>query len=251
MLGVKYNKLCKNCTTSVHNNSNKYFNNNGGSSVLTKKAGSRFSKISSNNSFSINGINNRNIHSLVGKSNPNIPNTTHCNLTYDNNIKTSVKNSSAHIKDKLRCHPLNSGKCYKDVNKDLVEKYDSDILILDPTSSDYCEKRSKAGYNKHFVISNSNLVSDRRVSQNTSCVNRNNYEKELLSNNKKNCKINSVDSSDRITKLKARCNVVKDKNYINGITPGYDIYYRDSSMFGKRKGLYNPPDYKNVSGYVI
>lgn len=253
MLGVKYNKLCKNCSTSAHNNPNKYFNNNGGSSVLTKKAGSRFSRISSNSGFSINGVNNRNIHSLVGNSNPNTPNQTHCNLTSDKNVKTSVKNSSAYIKDKLRCHPSNSVKCYKEVNKDLVKKYDDAVANLSSNINDvdYCEKLAKAGFNKHFNVSLSkpaSYVVDKRVSENTSCVNRENYENELKA--KSTCN-NNIDASNRISKLKARCNLVKDKNYINGFTPGYDIYYKDSSMFGKRKGLYNPPDYRSASGYVI
>ena len=39
----------------------------------------------------------------------------------------------------------------------------------------------------------------------------------------------------------------KDINQVNGYTPGYSLYYNDTTLFKKKNCLYNPPDAKIIA----
>ena len=54
-----------------------------------------------------------------------------------------------------------------------------------------------------------------------------------ISNNtgSNNCGANKIVGTNRVNTLKTQCNITKDINHTPGFTPGYQIYYRDSSLF--------------------
>ena len=113
--------------TCETNNINRYANTGGGSMTMKKKYASKFNKVSSNTQFSINGINNRNIHSLVGNPNNMISHDPFSNISNalckinDNTIKTSVKNTKGLISSKLE-FSFYSQNCYNKVNHVLVTR---------------------------------------------------------------------------------------------------------------------------------
>ena len=205
----------------LNNNINRYHGSGGGSVTMQKKYASKFSKVSSSSSnanirtrnFSLNGINNNNIFNNIGNPNSAIMYTS-CK-TYDTFVKTSVKNTKAHINNKLFCSPLKSAMCYKKVNYALLE--------------------ISGNLNKHFNSANrdqSSYINNLKGACNITISNE-----DFISSNMHEC--NS----------KKSCNITKDNNKINGITIGYDIYYNDSSLFRKKKmcNMHNPRDAKIIA----
>ena len=211
------------------NNINRYANTGGGSMTMKKKYASKFNKVSSNTQFSINGTNNRNIHSLVGNPNNIISHDPFSNIdnalckTNDNTIKTSVKNTKGLINSKLRCSPLYSQNCYNKVNHVLVTRAENDNPL-----------------NKHLNANNQDqsLYIEQLISNVTSC--------EISNNIVNNCSAIKIVGTNRVNTLKTQCNITKDINHTPGFTPGYQIYYRDSSLFSKKKCLHNPPNESNI-----
>ena len=56
--------------------------------------------------------------------------------------------------------------------------------------------------------------------------------------------------SFRIIQLEElKINITKDNNHINGYTPGYSLYYGDSTLFKKKQACYlhNPKDSKVIA----
>ena len=211
------------------NNVNRYANTGGGGMTMKKKYASKFNKVSSNTQFSINGINNRNIHSLVGNPNNMISHDPFSNIsnalckTNDNTIKTSVKNTKGLINSKLRCSPLYSQNCYNKVNHVLVTRAENDNPL-----------------NKHLNANNQDqsLYIEQLVSNVTSC--------EISNNIVNNCSAIKIVGTNRVNTLKTQCNITKDINHTPGFTPGYQIYYRDSSLFSKKNCLHNPPSERSI-----
>ena len=218
----------------TNNNPNRYAGSGGGGSMLKKKYANKFNKVSSNKMFSLNGNTN---HSYIG--NPNSVNSHDpfssvsqnkcCN---EKKVNVSVKNSKGYLDAKLRCSPLNSVNCYKDVNYALID----------------------VSLNKHLRSENRDQSSHITNVKAQCSLNRTSYNNEIV--NKKcvfaNCdkKVNrNISGNSRIEYLKRVNNVVKDKNFVNGFTPGYDIYYGDSTLYKKKAScnLYNPPDAKVIA----
>ena len=217
----------------TNNNYNNYANNGGGSSTMKKKYGSKFNKVSSKTNFSING---NGYHSYIGNPNSNFtqdPFSNSSNVllckTNDNSIKTSVKNTKGLINSKLYETPVNSFKCYLNVNKELVTKYNNDISAnIDP---------SKSGINKHFV----NKDYTTKLNEKKCLVDRTNYLTQLKENKITNCNNSNNSNNSNISKLKAKCNITKDLKQVNAFIPGYDIY-----MLKKKNSCnYNPQDVIN------
>ena len=210
-------------------NSNPINVNSGGGLTMKKKVGARFARISSGG-FSLNGINNNNRFNNIGNPNSAIAYVGCKSL--DNNIKTSVKNYSGYmqtriVNNQLKCSPVNSFDCYKKVNSALV--------AID------------GNLNKHF---NNKDQSSRIQLLKAKCnLDRSNY-KDLILVNSSNClnaNTQNSTSTNRTQYLARQCNITKDVNKINGYTPGYGIYYNDSTLFGKKKCLHNPADAKNIA----
>jgi hypothetical protein len=218
----------------VNNNPNRYAGSGGGGSMLKKKYANKFNKVSSNRMFSLNGNTN---HSYIG--NQNNVNSHDPFSSVSNNkcwnekkVNVSVKNSKGYLDAKLRFSPLNSANCYKHVNYALID----------------------VSLNKHLRSENRDQSSHISNVKAQCSLNRTSYTDQIT--NKKcvfaNCdnKVNrNISGNSRIEYLKRVNNVVKDKNYVNGFTPGYDIYYGDSTLYKKKAAcnLYNPPDAKVIA----
>jgi hypothetical protein len=241
MLGVKYMYTSfNNNKTNVNTNSNYYANNGGGSSTMKKKYSSKFNKVSSKSNFSING---NNYHSYIGNPNSNFshdPFSNSSNIllckTHDTNIKTSVKNTKGLmqtriVNQKIKSNPVNSFKCYLNLNKELKERYDNDIeklnINLNNCDSTCCNNISNAGVNKHFNNKDSSSLTEQTK---TKCfVDRSNYLTQIQENQQ-----NKINNSNCIKK----CNITKDLKEVNAFIPSYDIY-----MLKKKKCCnYNPRD---------
>ena len=149
MVFTIYNTSIQNNKTNVNHNINRYSNNGGGTSTMARKHSSKFSKISSNKSFSLNGYNN---HNYIGNQNTFISHdpfsssnncTKHIDNNYSLNTKSvSTKNTKGIINQKLRCSPVYSLQCYKNVNQELIEKFEND------------GGNPGDGINKHFINGN-------------------------------------------------------------------------------------------------
>ena len=217
--------------TRLNDNVNNYANNGGGSSTMKKKYASKFNKISSKSNFSLNG---NGYHSYIGNPNSNFthdPFSNSSNIllckTNDNSIKTSVKNTKGLINSKLYESPVNSFKCYLNVNKELKEKYDNDINGIDLTNCDTscCNIVNNAGLNKHFTNKDSSSLTEQTKSK--CIVDRTAYKDQLLNAEK-------INDSKCIKK----CNITKDLKEVNAFIPTYDIY-----MLKKKNACnYNPRD---------
>ena len=225
-------KLIHNCNC---NNFNPVSVNSGGGLTMKKKAGNKFNKISANN-FSLNGINNNNISYYIGNPNNAISNTT-CK-TNDTNIKTSVKTYSGLMRTRitnndLKCNSVNSFQCYKDNNKELIDLFNA----------------NKKGVNKHFTVNNKDQSSRIEIlkSKSKCMIERSKYNSQLQENQaNKECAplTNKATSTNKTQYLARKCNVTKDMNKVSGYTPGYGLYYNDSTLFKKKQCLHNPPDAK-------
>ncbi len=222
--------------TRLNDNINNYANNGGGSSTMKKKYGSKFNKLSSKSNFSINGNGH---HSYIGNPNSNFthdPFSNSSNIllckTNDNTIKTSVKNTKGLLQtrisnNQLKANPVNSFKCYLDVNKELKDIYDNAKSTLDLTNCDAsCNiQLGKAGLNKHFI----NKDASTKTAEKKCFVDRTGYIDQLLIAEKINCNKSNV---------KAKCNITKDLKEVNAYIPSYDIY-----MLKKKNACnYNPRD---------
>ena len=215
----------------LNDNINNYANNGGGSSTMKKKYGSKFNKVSSKSNFSLNG---NGYHSYIGNPNSNFthdPFSNSSNIllckTNDNSIKSSVKNTKGLINSKLYESPVNSFKCYLNVNKELKDIYDNDISGLDLTNCDVsCNlELGKAGLNKHFTNKDASF----KTAEKKCVVDRTGYLDQLINAEKINCNKSNV---------KAKCNITKDLKEVNAFIPTYDIY-----MLKKKNACnYNPRD---------
>ena len=139
MLGIRYNIATK-YNSVKHTNSNNYFNNNGGNSTLKKKYAHKFSTVSSNQNFSINGFNNNyyvgNDNSQLRRSGVVEPNDKYYNTPYKNvtnsklcltntsksDFKTSVKSyhslrQTRMVGNEIKANPTISFKCKQDTLK--------------------------------------------------------------------------------------------------------------------------------------
>jgi len=215
----------------LNDNINNYANNGGGSSTMKKKYGSKFNKVSSKSNFSLNG---NGYHSYIGNPNSNFthdPFSNSSNIllckTNDNSIKSSVKNTKGLINSKLYESPVNSFKCYLNVNKELKDIYNNDISGLDLTNCDVsCNlELGKAGLNKHFTNKDASF----KTAEKKCVVDRTGYLDQLINAEKINCNKSNV---------KAKCNITKDLKEVNAFIPTYDIY-----MLKKKNACnYNPRD---------
>ena len=213
---------CKN------NNVNRYTGSGG--STMMKKHANKFGKISSGK-FSINGINNNNIYSTIGNPNPALQSTELCKTIVNpnnpnNNTGVSVKNTRGLLASK--CGPLNSAACYKAVNKELIDLYNKDHI----------------GVNK--ILRPENATQSNRIYQLKSKCAASQNPADLLAKAQSKCQIPPPTSDRRISNLRAACNITKDSNVISGFTPGYAIYYADSTLFKAKSCLIDPPDAKVI-----
>ena len=216
-------------------NTSLYSYGGGGSISMKKKYASKFNKISSNKTFSLNGNNH---HSYIGNPNSNFTNdpfSSSSNIllckTPDNTIKTSVKNyhslyQTRIVNNELKTNSVNSLKCYKENNKELIRRYEKDIEGIDLKNCDSTcnEKLSKAGINKHIKNKDSSSLTESIKSR--CLVDRSNYSEHIKN------KILCNESK--------KCNITKDLKEVNAYIPSYDIY-----MLNKKKCNYNPPDINN------
>lgn len=241
MLGIKYhNSRINNNKTNVNYNVNNYYNNGGGSSTMKKKYGNKFNNaaargVSQGSTFSINGNAN---HYYIGNPNSNFSQDPFSNIIMTTNLQLnkntskSVKNTKGLFQTRIKsdnqivCNPVNSFKCYQDVNYKLQQEYDKDYV-----DSSLCGINSNAGLNKHFRSENKDSSS--KIERAKCVVDRSNYKEELknantYNNNSKDCK---------------KCNFTKDLTAVNAYVVGYDIY-----MLKKKKCCsYNPPDAKVIA----
>ena len=242
------------------NNVNRYANTGGGGMTMKKKYASKFNKVSSNTQFSINGVNNRNIYSLVGNPNSIMSHDPFSNInpalckTNDDTIKTSVKNTKGLISSKLvinnkhipEASPLYSQRCYNQVNQKLLDLYNdvssNNCFSINPNSDLI---KTRAGLNKFFNLGNSDQSTYIYYKKSGLGLSRANYLNDISNNTgTNNCGANKILGTNRVNTLKTQCNITKDMNHVPGYTPGYQIYYNDSTLFTKKKCLYNPPDAK-------
>jgi hypothetical protein len=130
----------------------------------------------------------------------------------------------------------NSAQCYKDVNY---------ALVTNPL-------------NKHFRSENRSQSSYIDSVKSACAIDKTDYLNELSGNTlygdstRVSCanKVNRIASSNARMQYLIKCNnSVKDNNFINGFTPGYDIYYNDGTLFNKKAAcnLYNPVDAKVIA----
>ena len=210
----------------VNTNSNNYAGSGG--SMLKKKYANKFNKVSSNKLFSLNGNTN---HSYIGNPNSIISQDPFSSVLENKccankSANISVKNTKGYLDSK--CNMLNSAQCYTNVNAELVA--------------------INGSLNKHFRAENRDQSSHIKSVKALCSLNRtlNDTKKEVVCPKKINR--NSA-SSSRIDYLKRCNNTVKDNNVINGFTPGYDIYYNDSTLYNKKAAcnLHNPPDAKVIA----
>ena len=226
----------KNC---VSTNCNNYVGSGG--STLKKKYANKFNKVSSNKPFSLNGYSN---HSYIGNVNTiagqvpsrNVSANTCCSsddisVSSNNRLGISVKSSKGYLNSKMTSN--NSAKCYKDVNKALVD--------------------INGSLNKHFRSENRSQSSQIDAVKTHCTLSRADYMNQLSSNTSSVVcreKVNrNLSTNSRIQYLITCNNSVKDANFINGFTPGYDLYYNDSTLFHKKAecNLHNPPDAKVIA----
>ena len=213
-------------------NYNKYLGSGG--SMLKKKYGNKFNKVSSNKQFSLNGNTN---HSYIGNPNSIISHDPFSSVSENTsygtrNTNVSVKTSRGYLNSK--CDVNNSAACYKINNR----------ALLDISGS----------LNKH-LRSDNRVQSLYIVNLKAKCSLITDYVKEISNNLvKKPCnyltEINkNVSSSSRIARLIKYNNTVKTSNFISGITSSYSLYYGDSSLFKKIAAcnLHNPPDAKVIA----
>lgn len=226
---------CVNNNCSVAN-SNRYAGSGG--SMLKKKYANKFNKVSANKSFSLNGYNN---HTYIGNANNIISHDPFSSVSensccIDNNIISannkkgvSVKSARGYLNSKVTS--VNSSKCYKELNSVLLETpLNKHLRSENRDQSSYIDKVKTFCYSSKIEyldeLSNNKLK--------VSCLNKVNR---------------NLSSSARIQYLISCNNSVKDNNFINGFTPGYDIYYNDSTLFNKKAvcNLYNPKDAKVIA----
>ena len=220
---------CKknNCNT---NNSNKYAGSGG--AMLKKKYANKFTKVSSNKQFSINGNVN---HNYIGNPNSIISQDPFSSVIENNccnarKINVSVKSSKGYLNS--LCSANNSAACYKKNNSEL----------LDISGSLNKHLRSENRVQSLYIT---NLKSQCSLLTNYATEISNNLTK-VICNNSVN-KINrNLSSSSRIERLINCNNIVKNSNFFNGFTPDYSLYYNDSSLYKKIAAcnLHNPPDAK-------
>ena len=235
---------CANAKYCVNTNYNNYAGSGG--SMLKKKYANKFNKVSSNKMFSLNGYVN---HGYIGNANTltrndpfsNISENSCCaNNDYGNkngnkNTKgISVKTAKGYLNSKMNSN--NSAQCYKDVNY---------ALVTNPL-------------NKHFRSENRSQSSYIDSVKSACAIDKTDYLNELSGNTlygdstRVSCanKVNRIASSNARIQYLIKCNnSVKDNNFINGFTPGYDIYYNDGTLFNKKAAcnLYNPVDAKVIA----
>ena len=189
----------------------------GSGSTLARKAGTKYSKKLNNTkgNFSLNGTNNNN---YIGNPNSALSYTA-CKLP-NNTPSVSVKNYSGYLKTRIvnnevKCSVNNSFDCYKKVNAALIG----------------------ANLNKHNLYSR-DQSQQLDITKNKCSIDRSNYSQELK--DKPLC----LGTKDRL-----KCNITKDLTHVaNGFTPGYGLYYNDSTLFKKKcLHLNNYPDARNIA----
>jgi hypothetical protein len=218
-----------NCNATNYNN----YANSGGA-MLKKKYAHKFSKVSSNKQFSLNGNTN---HSYIGNPNSIISHDPFSSVLENSSyglgaISVSVKSSKGYLNSK--CNVNNSAACYKRNNRALL-----DVSLNKHMRS---ENRVQSLYITNLKAQCS-LITD--------------YATEISNNlaaetNNVNCikKINrNLTFSSRIEHLIKCNNTVKTSHYFSGFTPDYSLYYSDSSLYKKLApcNLYNPPDAKVIA----
>ena len=223
----------------ANNCANTNYNNYAGSggSMLKKKYANKFNKVSANKSFSLNGYNN---HNYIGNSNTIIRNDPFSSVSENscctNNDGTkntkgvSFKSVKAYLNSKMSSN--NSAMCYKDVNS---------ALVSNPLNKHFrTENRTQSAYiynvKSKICIDDNTGFEDELKKQQSSVTCKNKVQR-------------NVSSSSRIQYLINCNNLVKDNNVVNGFTPGYDIFYNDSTLFTKKAAcnLYNPNDAKVIA----
>lgn len=245
MLGVHYkNTHINNNRTSVNYNVNNYSNNGGGSSTLKKKYGNKFTNVSSNRAFSING---NNYNTYIGNQNniishdpfSNSSNTLSCK-SIDNSIKTSVKNykgllQTRIVNDKLKCNSVNSFDCYKKNNAELINQ---DISLNKHFNSNNKDQSS------HTELLKSKCIPINKDEIKTTTTNCGTITDSSLNNinNINNINCNVINNTAGPSSFK-NCNITKDVNTYK--VPEYNMYL--GSLFRKKKCLYNPPDAKVIA----
>lgn len=239
-----YTRYC--CNNNSNNVNYMYNSNSGGGLTMKKKIGSKFSKVSSNGQFSLNGDKNGNIFNYVGNPNSAIA-YNGCNTCVDSGHgRISVKNYSGYHQtrissnnEEIKCNINNSFQCYKDVNSELIGKRK----------------------NKHFIVNNSDSSSRTEILRRSACaVDRTAYEIKIseCENNSKNdnlvhksCHANNraLSTAGRINYLMRKNNITKDNNFVRGYTPSYYLYYNDSTLY-KKVGpdcMHNYPNAKVIA----
>ena len=242
MLGVHYKyTFINNNTTNVNYNVNNYSNNGGGSSTLKKKYGNKFTKISSNRTFSING---NNYNTYIGNQNTiishdpfsNSSNTLSCK-SIDNSVKKSVKNykgllQTRIVNNELKCNSMNSFDCYKKNNAELI-----DVSLNKHFNSNNKDQSSHTELVKSKCIPiNKDKIKTTRTNCGTITDSSNNY------NNINNINCDIINNTAGPSSFK-NCNITKDVNTYK--VPEYNMYL--GSLFRKKKCLYNPPDAKVIA----
>jgi hypothetical protein len=222
-----------NCTTNNHNN---YFNSGG--AMLKKKYAHKFTKVSSNKQFSLNGNTN---HSYIGNPNSIISHDPFSSVSENNccgvgNISVSVKSSKGYLNSK--CSANNSAACYKKNNSVLLDisgSLNKHLRSENRVQSLYITNlKAQCSLITNYVTEISNNLNSLTNNTNTSCANKINR---------------NLSSSSRIEHLISCNNIVKTSNFFNGFTPDYSLYYNDSSLYKKIAAcnLHNPPDAKVIA----
>jgi hypothetical protein len=220
-----------NCTTI---NPNKYVNSGG--AMLRKKYAHKFTKVSSNKQFSLNGNTN---HSYIGNPNSIISHDPFSSVSENSSYglgatSVSVKSTKGYLNSK--CNVNNSAACYKRNNR----------ALLDISGS---LNKHLRGENRVQSLYITNLKAQCSLLTNYVAEISNNLVKKTCNTSCANIINRNLSSSSRIERLIKYNNIVKTSNFMSGFTPDYSLYYNDSSLYKKIAAcnLHNPPDAKVIA----
>lgn len=265
------------CNYGIPKLSNCLYNNNkgqpvtvntGGGLTMKKKAQCKINKISSNSQFTLNHINSS-LSFYTGDPNSNFKSDSSCKVM-DNTVKTSVKSYRGYLQTRIRNSNIiarnkgsqdSSALCYKKLNSpefnENIKKHLNKHFGNKAASKKTALLKNKCNDGTTNLNSNSSNSSNSENSENNIdiCSSRYNKVLEQYANkfdNPCNCDYNKIinrnlTSSMRTSIIASKYNITKDKSVLNGFTPGYDIYYNDSSLFKKKhsKFTHDPPDAVN------
>lgn len=210
------------------NNPPVMFNNNNSNISMKIKTHNKIN-LYKNGLFSINSITNHS-HITDNNINPKDPSKSLC-CNDNGTLKTSVKTYSAMMKTRSKfngetiSNPLNSLDCWKEINHELIERFEDGEPIL----------KHDNGYNKSSTIVIKDLTNDCKKSDKTCKELKSEWEQHLINDppcskakkikyciisEKDFCSSKVMDHSDYLTRLKDKKTCDLSAKYFNHTNQG-------------------------------